>query len=108
MLGVHSGDPNCLHIASIKVREGDNYTVVVSDQDSFDAVLPIRTVKYLYVSISPLQLNTPEFCEQFCVHDGGFICFQPQAYRDTVLHFHADTETFFGRGCSLQTMRWRW
>ncbi|BDA48491.1 probable lysyl endopeptidase at N-terminal half [Coccomyxa sp. Obi] len=42
------GDPNCLHIASIAVKGGENYTVVVSDQDSFDAVLPIRTVKYIY------------------------------------------------------------
>lgn len=45
-----SGDPNCLHIASIAVKGGENYTVVVSDEDSFDAVLPIRTVKYIYVS----------------------------------------------------------
>ncbi|EIE27691.1 hypothetical protein COCSUDRAFT_39286 [Coccomyxa subellipsoidea C-169] len=42
------GDPNCLHIASIAVKGAENYTVVVSDQDSFDAVLPARIVKYLY------------------------------------------------------------
>ena len=47
---MHVGDPNCLVIASIPVRRGENYTVVVSDQDSFEAVLPMRTVKYLYVS----------------------------------------------------------
>ena len=55
-----SGDPNCLHIASIPVKGAENYTVVVSDEDSFDAVLPIRTVKYLYVS--PL---TCLFCYMF-------------------------------------------
>ena len=47
---IPSGDPNCLHIASIPVKNGENYTVVVSDQDNFDAVLPIRTVKYILVS----------------------------------------------------------
>lgn len=52
MLAVHSGDPNCLHIASIPVNGGDNYTVVLSDEDNFDAVLPSRTVQYLYVSPS--------------------------------------------------------
>ncbi len=51
-----SGDPNCLHIASIPVKIGENYTVVVSDEDNFDAVLPIRTVKYIYVSAPLLRL----------------------------------------------------
>ena len=46
---MHAGDPNCLVVASLPVKIGENYTVVVSDQDSFDAVLPMRTVKYLYV-----------------------------------------------------------
>jgi len=71
LLDVHPGDPNCLHIASIKVHEGENYTVVVSDQDSFDAVLPIRTVKYLYVSKSPLHLDSTEYCKESCLH--GFL-----------------------------------
>ena len=30
-------------------QKGENYTVVVSDEDSFDAVLPVRTVRYIYV-----------------------------------------------------------
>ncbi len=47
---VHAGDPNCIHIASAAVTKGSNYSVVVSDEDNFDAVLPLRTVRYIYVS----------------------------------------------------------
>ncbi|CAL8463641.1 g3175 [Coccomyxa elongata] len=53
------GDPNCLVIASIPVKGGENYTVVVSDKDSFDAVLPIRTVKYLYFDNTAVTAGAP-------------------------------------------------
>ena len=45
-----TGDPNCIHIASTVIQANQTYTVVVSDADSFDAVLPMRIVKYIYVS----------------------------------------------------------
>jgi hypothetical protein len=54
-----AGDPNCIHIASVTASQGQNYTVVVSDQDSFDAVLPISTVKYIYVSDRHLSPRAP-------------------------------------------------
>ncbi|BDA48490.1 probable lysyl endopeptidase at N-terminal half [Coccomyxa sp. Obi] len=53
------GDPNCLHITSIAVKGGENYTVVVSDEDSFDAVLPIHTVKYIYFDNTAVTAVSP-------------------------------------------------
>jgi hypothetical protein len=42
-------------MGNVQAAAGDNYTVVVSDEDNFDAVLPLRTVKYIFVSVqSPL------------------------------------------------------
>ena len=44
------GDPNCVHISSITTNANQTYTVVVSDEDDFDAVLPARVVRYIRVS----------------------------------------------------------
>ena len=44
------GDPNCVHIASVTTHANQTYMVIVSDEDDFDAVLPVQTVKYISVS----------------------------------------------------------
>ena len=44
------GDPNCVHISSITTHTNQTYMVIVSDEDNFDAVLPVQTVKYISVS----------------------------------------------------------
>ena len=51
-----AGDPNCVHIGSVIAETNQTYTVVVSDQDDFDAVLPARTVKYITVSCLPCSV----------------------------------------------------
>jgi len=43
----HAGDPNCLHIPGLEVRNGSTYTLVVSDKDDLDAVLPATVVTSL-------------------------------------------------------------
>ena len=45
------GDPNCVHISSITTQPNQTYMVIVSDQDDFDAVLPVQTVRYINVSV---------------------------------------------------------
>jgi len=42
-----AGDPNCLHIPGLEVRNGSTYTLVVSDKDDLDAVLPASVVTSL-------------------------------------------------------------
>ena len=47
-----TGDSNCIHIASTTVQPNETYSVVVSDENNFDAVLPMRLVNYITVSPS--------------------------------------------------------
>ena len=54
------GDPNCVHISSITTNANQTYTVVVSDEDDFDAVLPARVVRYISVSHQELHLRAPD------------------------------------------------
>lgn len=44
-----AGDPNCIHIPGLTVDNGSTYTLVVSDVDDFDAVLPVSIVHSLIV-----------------------------------------------------------
>ena len=54
VLGSGTGDSNCIHIASTTVQPNETYSVVVSDENNFDAVLPMRLVNYITVSHSSL------------------------------------------------------
>lgn len=47
MLLGRAGDPNCLHIPSLTLEAGNTYTLVVSDGDDLDAVLPTSVVHSL-------------------------------------------------------------
>ena len=44
-----AGDPDCLHIPSLTLEAGNTYTLVVSDGDDLDAVLPASVVHSLEV-----------------------------------------------------------
>ena len=82
-----AGDPNCVHIGSVMAEANQTYTVVVSDQDDFDAVLPARTVKYITVrypagpnglpgrsmSSSKMQLH-PSPLSTACLHCETHLC----------------------------------
>lgn len=54
------GDPNCVHISSITTNANQTYTVVVSDEADFDAVLPARVVRYISVSHQELHLRATD------------------------------------------------
>lgn len=48
-LGLLAGDPDCLHIPGLTVEKGNTYTLVVSDKDDLDAVLPVSVIEHLKV-----------------------------------------------------------
>ena len=47
LAGLLSGDPNCVHIPGLTLEEDHTYTLVVSDKDDLDAVLPVGVVRSL-------------------------------------------------------------
>ena len=53
-----------MHISSITTQPNQTYTVVVSDEDNFDAVLPVQTVRYISVSRSQILLP-PYYCHAY-------------------------------------------
>lgn len=40
-----AGDPNCVHIPGLTLQPDHIYTLVVSDKDDLDAVLPVGVVR---------------------------------------------------------------
>ena len=52
-----AGDPNCLHIPSLTLEAGNTYTLVVSDGDDLDAVLPASVVHSLEVCSRVITLG---------------------------------------------------
>ena len=42
-----AGDPNCVHIPGLTLEANRTYTLVVSDKDDLDAVLPVGIVRSL-------------------------------------------------------------
>ncbi|KAK9834175.1 hypothetical protein WJX81_005389 [Elliptochloris bilobata] len=52
------GDPNCLHIPGLMLEQGNAYTLVVSDRDDLDAVLPASVVHSL--KVSPVEAESQE------------------------------------------------
>ena len=56
LLGLRAGDPDCLHIPGLTIEKGNTYTLVVSDKDDLDAVLPVGVVQHLKVR-RPLTLK---------------------------------------------------
>lgn len=55
-MGLPAGDPDCLHIPGLTVEKGNTYTLVVSDKDDLDAVLPVNVVHHLKVCSFALLL----------------------------------------------------
>lgn len=49
-------------------HKGESYTVVVSDDDSFDAVLPVRTVRYIYVRPPKPVSNSVPLVLSYMIH----------------------------------------
>ena len=45
--GACAGDPNCVHIPGLTLEADHIYTLVVSDKDDLDAVLPVGVVRSL-------------------------------------------------------------
>ncbi|KAK9836324.1 hypothetical protein WJX81_005312 [Elliptochloris bilobata] len=52
------GDPNCVHIPGLTVEANHTYTLVVSDKDDLDAVLPVGVVRS--VVATPLTAESDE------------------------------------------------